>query len=66
MLMTEQQILTKSLQETVDYLYDIKEDVTKQQYEAISRLRQLINEGFVKENKQVSNQFIYDQLEEIL
>ncbi len=50
---------------TVHYLYNIDGDVTPKQYEAISRLRQLINEVYGPK-KMVGNQFIYDQLKEVL
>lgn len=53
------------LQKTADYLYKIHGDVTQEQYQAISTLRQLINEEF-KPEKSVSNQFIYNILKGIL
>lgn len=48
-----------------DHLYAIHGDVTPEQYHAISQLRQLINECY-KPEKLVTNQFIYDQLKEVL
>ena len=56
----------EKIRDSIDYLYKIDGDVTKEQYLVIDRLRQLINEEFVKEGRQVSNQFIYDQIKEIL
>lgn len=58
--------LEKALRKTAKYLYDIDGDVTPEQYQAISRLRQLINEEFVRNQKQVSSQLIYDILKEVL
>lgn len=54
------------IDEASRYLYTIDNKVTLEQYEAISTLRQLINEGFVKEGKQISNQFIYDKIKRVL
>lgn len=48
-----------------NYLYNIDGELTQEQYKAISTLRQLINEVF-KPQEQISNQFIYDHLKEIL
>ena len=56
-------ISEKDLQVVADYLYH--KGITVEQYRAISTLRQLINEEF-KPQKQVSNQFIYDVIKEIL
>jgi len=52
--------LEAAVKETADYLYNIKGDVTAEQYLAIDRLRQLINEEFIGKDKTVSSQFIYD------
>ena len=60
------EIIQDAIQQTADYLYHIDGDITPEQYEVISHLRQLINEVFIKEGKQVSNQFIYDNLKEVL
>lgn len=56
----------EAIQRTVDYLYNIDADITPEQHQAIWTLRQLINEVFVKEGRQVSNQFIYDNVKGIL
>ena len=45
---------------------NIDADITPEQHQAIWTLRQLINEVFVKEGRQVSNQFIYDNVKGIL
>ena len=58
--------IQNTAKDTIKYLYNITGDVTPKQYEVISTLRQLINECYVQENKQVGNQFIYDQLKDIL
>lgn len=58
--------LEKASRKTAKYLYDIDGDVTPEQYEAISNLRQLINEAYIKENKQITNQFIYDKIKRVL
>jgi len=55
----------QAFQKTIDYLYKIDGDITQEQYQAISTLRQLINEEF-KPKIQVSNQFIYNILKDIL
>lgn len=57
--------IQNTAKDTIKYLYNITGDVTPKQYEVISTLRQLINECYVQENKQVGNQFIYDQLKDI-
>ena len=56
----------KALRDTADYLYKIEGTLTPVQAQAIGQLRQLINEVFVAKGKQVSSQFIYDQLKEVL
>ena len=58
--------LDSAIQKTANYLYKIEGEVTPEQYQAISKLRQLINEEFVRNQKQVSNQLIYDMLKEVL
>lgn len=58
--------LDSAIQKTANYLYKIEGEVTPEQYQAISMLRQLINEEFVRNQKQVSSQLIYDILKEIL
>lgn len=57
--------LDSAIQKTANYLYKIEGEVIFEQYQAISKLRQLINEEFVGKDKQVSNQLIYDILKEI-
>lgn len=58
--------LEKAAQTTADYLYKIEGVLTPQQALAIGNLRQLINEEFVATGKQISSQFIYDILRDIL
>lgn len=58
--------LDSAIQKTANYLYKIDGEVTPEQYQAISMLRQLINEEFVGKDKLVSSQFIYDILKELL
>lgn len=47
-------------------LYKIDDDCTLEQHEAIGQLRQLINEVFVAQKRQISSQVIYDMLKEVL
>lgn len=65
MSQTKPNNVEEAAQKTVDYLYKIDGELTPEQYQAISTLRQLINEEF-KPQKQVSNQFIYSVLKGIL
>ena len=53
--------IEKAAKDTADYLYKIEGDCPPELYEAISMLRQLINEEF-KPAKSLSSQFIYDIL----
>jgi hypothetical protein len=53
-------------QDTVSYLYNIDGEFSVEQRDAINRLRQLINEEFVRNGRQVSNQLIYNTIKEIL
>lgn len=64
--MTLEEKINEIVDEVTRYLYAIDSEVTPEQYEVISDLRQLINEVYVKEDKQVSNQFLYDKLKGIL
>ena len=64
--MTLEEKINEIVDEATRYLYAIDSEVTPEQYEVISDLRQLINEVYVKEDKQVSNQFLYDKLKGIL
>jgi vacuolar-type H+-ATPase subunit E/Vma4 len=50
--------LEEAARKTAEYLYNIDGEVTPEIYEAIGRLRQLINEEF-KPEKSVSSQLIY-------
>lgn len=52
--------IAEAAKKTADYLYTIKGDCPKDLYQAIGRLRQLINEEFVGKDKSVSSQLIYD------
>lgn len=47
----QDEIIQDAIQQTADYLYHIDGDITPEQYEVISHLRQLINEVFIKEGK---------------
>lgn len=64
--MSESELNTKAI-ETANYLYKIEESevigkLTPELFQAISTLRQLINEEFVHKGKSVSSQLIYDIL----
>lgn len=55
----------EAVQKIVDYLYKIEESevigkISPEMFQAISTLRQLINEEFVAKDRQVSSQLIYD------
>lgn len=51
--------LEAATRKTAEYLYNIDGEVSPEMYEAIGRLRQLINEEF-KPEKSVSSQLIYN------
>ncbi len=57
----KQAALEEAVEETMK-LYEIEGDVSKELYQRIDSLRQLINEEFVHRNKLVSSQFLYDML----
>lgn len=63
--MEDDDALKKVMNHSIDYLYKIDGEVTDQQYQIISTIRQLINECYYP-TKQVSNQFLYDHLKELL
>ncbi len=58
--------LEEAARTATEYLYSLDGDVTPEQYDAISALRQLTNEEFVRTGKQISNQTIYEMLKGIL
>lgn len=53
--------IEKAAKSTANYLYNIEGEVSPEMYQAIARLRQLINEEY-KPQKSVSSQLIYDIL----
>jgi hypothetical protein len=63
--MTQINDLQGEVAQAAYHLYHIEGDVTPEQYRVISHLRQLLNECHDLE-PQITNQFLYDQLKEIL